>query len=98
MQSAAKPRRKGRRLWKNSVMAMAAVVVFCTVYALVLPAITMAGDPICGQTEHTHGDGCYRGYVMTAQCPAADSGTVIGSCQTAQEGSEVARMRSFGRP
>ena len=77
MQSAAKPRRKGRRLWKNSVMAMAAVVVFCTVYALVLPAITMAGDPICGQTEHTHGDGCYRGYVMTAQCPAADSGTVI---------------------
>ena len=47
------------RVWKNVVMTMAAVVVFCTVYALVLPAITKASDPICGLEEHTHTDGCY---------------------------------------
>ena len=40
------------RVWKNVVMTMAAVVVFCTVYALVLPAITKASDPICGLEEH----------------------------------------------
>lgn len=65
------------RIWKNTVMAMAAVVVFCTVYALVLPAITQASDPICGLTEHTHGEGCYRTHEMIPQCPAADSGMAV---------------------
>ena len=61
------------RVWKNVVMTMAAVVVFCTVYALVLPAITKASDPICGLEEHTHTDGCYRTHEMVPQCPAAHS-------------------------
>ena len=65
------------RIWKNTVMAMAAVVVFCTVYALVLPAITQASDPICGLTEHTHGEGCYRTHEMIPQCPATDSGMAV---------------------
>jgi hypothetical protein len=54
-------------------MTMAAVVVFCTVYALVLPAITKASDPICGLEEHTHTDGCYRTHEKVPQCPAAHS-------------------------
>ena len=41
-------------------MALAAVVVFCTTYALILPAITMAQQTYCGMEEHRHGDECYE--------------------------------------
>lgn len=66
-----------RRIWKNTVMVMAAVVVFCTVYALVLPAITKASDPICGQTEHTHAEECYRTHEMVPQCSGTQSDMVV---------------------
>ena len=39
---------------------MAAVVVFCTTYAVFLPAITMDQDAVCGQEAHTHGEDCYE--------------------------------------
>jgi hypothetical protein len=73
----AKSRRKQhlKRIWNNCVMTMAAVVVFCTVYLLVLPAITMGDEPICGLTEHAHTDACYRTETLTSQCPA--DGTVV---------------------
>lgn len=46
--------------WMKVVTIMAGVVVFCTVYALILPAITMSiQDPRCGYEEHTHTDECY---------------------------------------
>lgn len=38
---------------------MGCVVVFCTVYALILPALTMEGTAYCGQEEHVHTDACY---------------------------------------
>lgn len=47
-----------RRIWRKFVRAMACVVVFCTTYALILPAITMEKNP-CDMEEHTHGDSCY---------------------------------------
>ena len=37
---------------------MACVVVFCTVYALILPAITLEKGA-CEIPEHTHSDACY---------------------------------------
>ena len=40
------------------VTAMACVVAFCTVYALILPAITLEQTE-CGKTEHTHTVDCY---------------------------------------
>lgn len=49
--------RKSR--WYKVVSCMAAVVVFCTTYALILPAITMDNQTICGMEEHTHTDDCY---------------------------------------
>lgn len=52
-------RNRRRRAWKKVVRAMACVVVFCTVYALILPAITMERELICPLDEHTHTDGCY---------------------------------------
>ena len=46
--------------WVKIVSALASVVVFCTAYALILPAITMSNqDPKCGIEEHTHVAECY---------------------------------------
>ena len=39
---------------------MAYVVVFCTTYALILPAITMEYGNTCGLEEHTHSQACFR--------------------------------------
>ncbi len=36
------------------------MVVFCTTYALILPAITTKTDIFCGLEEHTHTKECYR--------------------------------------
>ena len=48
-----------RRWWLRAVGVMACIVVFITVYALVLPAITMEGNPTCGLEEHEHMEDCY---------------------------------------
>lgn len=48
-----------KKRWQKIVVALAAVVVFCTTYALILPAITMEKTPICGKNEHTHSEACY---------------------------------------
>ena len=51
--------RKHRQWWRQLVRIMAFVVVFCTTYALILPAITMTSDPVCGLEPHAHDQGCY---------------------------------------
>lgn len=38
-------------------MFLSSIVAFCTVYALILPAITMERE--CQLPEHTHTDACY---------------------------------------
>ena len=48
-------RRKQR--WYQVMTCLAAVVVFCTTYALILPAITL--EKQCQIPEHTHTDSCY---------------------------------------
>ena len=56
---ARKRERKG--LWRGVVMGIAAVVVFCTTYALILPAITMETEGFsCGMAEHSHTEECYQ--------------------------------------
>lgn len=47
------------RIWRNIVRVMACIVVFCTTYALILPAITMERTQ-CGLSEHTHSESCYE--------------------------------------
>lgn len=49
--------RKKRR-WRKVMTFLASVVVFCTTYALILPAITME-EAFCGITEHVHTEACY---------------------------------------
>lgn len=59
--SAIAKQRKKRTLWRNLVVCFAALVVFCTTYALILPAITMEQEGYsCGLQEHTHTSDCYQ--------------------------------------
>lgn len=67
--------RKRRKRWARAVSAMAAVVVFVTTYALILPVITMESEYACGQVEHSHDESC----VYT---PIIDTGRVL-SCSLA---------------
>ena len=48
------------RIWKTAVIVLSSIVVFCTTYALILPAITMSRETICGIEEHIHTEKCYQ--------------------------------------
>ena len=48
---------KRKRLRHRVVTVLAGVVVFCTTYALILPAITL--EKQCDIPKHTHTDACY---------------------------------------
>lgn len=46
--------------WGKVLTVLACLVVFCTTYALILPAVTLDHETACGQEEHTHtADACY---------------------------------------
>ena len=45
--------------WRKLILCLSCVVVFCTVYALILPAITLERKTVCGQEEHSHTEECY---------------------------------------
>ncbi len=60
-----KHRKKSR--WQRIVTVMACVVVFCTTYALILPAITMEKTYECGKEEHTHTEECYTKVTTAAR-------------------------------
>lgn len=49
-----------RKRWQKTVSILACLVVFCTVYALILPALTAEADTYCGKEEHTHTEDCYQ--------------------------------------
>ena len=59
-------KKRRRRLWTRLVSVLGCVVVFCTTYALILPAIT-AEKTVCGYEEHTHSDECYSPLPAGAQ-------------------------------
>ena len=57
-----------KRRWYQVTTCLAAVVVFCTTYALILPAITL--EKQCALPEHTHTEACYtseRGDLICTQ-------------------------------
>lgn len=52
-----------KRKWQMAVAILAAVVVFCTTYALILPAATMEKQEkelVCPISVHQHTEGCYQ--------------------------------------
>ena len=65
---------KRKRLWHRVVTVLAGVVVFCTTYALILPAITL--EKQCDIPEHTHTDACY------AQVTPVEKRVPVCSAQT----------------
>ncbi len=52
-------RSRYRSIWRKFVRTMACIVVFCTTYALILPAITMEQTYFCGMEAHEHTADCY---------------------------------------
>ena len=60
-------KRAKRRTWHKVLAAAACVVVFCTTYALILPAITLEQTAYCGYEEHTHGEACYTRTLICGQ-------------------------------
>ena len=56
--------RKGKlftgKAWKRMVRILSCIVVFCTTYALILPAITQEAQAYCGSSEHKHTEKCYK--------------------------------------
>lgn len=59
------------RIWRRVVNTLACFVVFCTTYALILPAITMETVPNCDMEEHKHGQECYVQTVTVSACTAS---------------------------
>lgn len=54
---------KNERIRRRLVSILSCIVVFCTTYALILPAVTLERDDIvyyCGKEEHQHTDECYE--------------------------------------
>ncbi|MBO5767621.1 MAG: hypothetical protein J6R49_03750, partial [Clostridia bacterium] len=49
-----------RRIWRRILSVMMCIVVFCTTYAMILPAITKTTATFCGIEEHTHKKGCFE--------------------------------------
>ena len=63
------------------VSLIAAIVVFVTTYALVLPAITLEKTASCGLDEHQHSDACYE-YVLTCGQEESEGHHHDDSCYT----------------
>ena len=45
--------------YRRILTCLAAIVVFCTIYALIMPAITTTKTLVCEQEEHVHNENCY---------------------------------------
>ncbi len=50
---------RNKKSWQKVLAVLCAIVVFCTTYSLILPAITMTDKTNCNMTEHIHTDDCY---------------------------------------
>ena len=87
--------RERKRRRRNRVLgAFACVVAFCTVYALVLPAVTLNNTAYCGLSEHVHTDACYEDVLA---CGLAEGQEVeSGAAEAAAAGSAGATDIDMG--
>lgn len=72
--------------WQKIVTCLAAVVVFVTTYALILPAITMEDEIFCGFEDHQHSaeNGCYEQRLI-CQLPEGDAHVHTSECYTKEK-------------
>lgn len=66
-------RHRRNQIWKKLVTALGCLVVFCTTYALILPAITMERETLCGLPEHVHTESCCTRQRGALVCTLAES-------------------------
>lgn len=67
-------KQRKRARWHKIISILAAIVVFGTTYALILPAITMEKTLVCEEEEHTHTDACYTEQKVLV-CQQQEEGT-----------------------
>ena len=82
-------RRRQWKRWQKLVSVLGCIVVFCTTYALIIPAITQERETFCGMEEHIHGKDCKAATVVTELvCTVAEGDGHIHdeSCYTDTEG------------
>ncbi len=71
---------KRKRKYSKALAVAALVVAFVTIYALILPGVTMEHSaPICGKQEHAHGDACYN-QVQVCALPEGTAHVHTGAC------------------
>jgi len=58
-------KKKNTFTYKKILYTAACIVVFATVYSLILPGITMERNTFCGMEEHEHTDECFE---VTERC------------------------------
>ena len=71
--------RRTRRIFTRFVSTVAAIVIFVTTYALVLPAITMESRAECGIEAHQHDESCYTD-VLVCEIPESPGHVHDESC------------------
>ena len=71
-------RSRRKRRWVKAMSVLGCIVVFCTVYALILPAITMEDSTFCGRDEHIHSEECYSSKMLS--CTKAEMHTHVETC------------------
>ena len=86
-----KKNKKRKQAWRGVVRSLAMVIIFCTTYALILPAITMQSDPICGMEAHSHSESCYELLMtdtLTCTLEESEGHTHSEGCCTLEESEE----------
>lgn len=76
--------RRVRKIWTRTVSSIACLVVFVTTYALVLPAITMESQALCGIEAHQHDDSCYEER-LTCTIPESEGHTHTEDCYSTKQ-------------
>ena len=59
---------QNQSVWKKMVRFLAYIVVFCTTYALILPALTVENKYYCGYEAHLHEESCYEVIIDETLC------------------------------
>lgn len=75
-----------RRIWKSAVRFLAVITVFCTTYALILPAVTLEGSTIA---ELLDGDYAYISSASLVSDPDTVSGYAVKTGTAPFDGPEA---------
>ena len=73
---------QNQSIWKKLIRFFAYIVVFCTTYALILPAITVENKYFCGYDVHLHEESCYEVIVDETLC----------ECENGEESNEHSEL------